>query len=67
MKESLSQVVDKIPPNIRDEVLEDFQDIEWSRTLVDILPSDSPLRVWHKARLDFWTKNSVEKLTKKVR
>lgn len=56
MKESFSQIVEKIPPDIRQEVTEDFLDIMWSKTLVDILPVDSPLREFHQKRLEFWEK-----------
>lgn len=36
--------------------LDDLQDIEWSKTLIDILPIGSPLRVWHEKRLAHWSK-----------
>lgn len=56
MKETFSQIAEKIPPDIREEVMEDFQDIIWSKTLVDILPIGSPLRIWHEERLAHWSK-----------
>ena len=56
MKETFPQVVEKIPSDIRQEVIEDFQDIMWSKTLVDILPVESPLRKFHQSRLDYWEK-----------